>query len=83
MPQVPPALIKQRAAQLRAAAARRKASWLQSLVGTRQRVLVERDGRGHAENFALVRAPAAGEPGKIMEMTITGMENGLLNGEEA
>jgi threonylcarbamoyladenosine tRNA methylthiotransferase MtaB len=83
MPQVPPALIKQRAAQLRAAAARRKASWLQSLVGTRQRVLVERDGRGHAENFALVRAPAAGEPGKIMEMTITCMENGLLNGEEA
>jgi hypothetical protein len=29
--------------------------WLQGLVGTTQRVLVEKDGRGHSENFAPVR----------------------------
>jgi len=56
MPQVAPGAIKERAKRLREAADRRKAGWLQSLVGTRQRVLVERDdGFGHAENFAPVR----------------------------
>jgi len=56
MPQVEPAVIKARAQALREASARRKAAWLQGLVGTRQRVLVERSGSsGHAENFALVR----------------------------
>jgi threonylcarbamoyladenosine tRNA methylthiotransferase MtaB len=56
MPQVPPLLIKDRARKLREATARRRNAWLQTLVGTRQRVLVEReDGLGHAENFAPVR----------------------------
>ena len=54
MPQVEPALVKERARRLREACARRKAAWLQGLVGTTQRVLVERDGIGHAENFAPV-----------------------------
>jgi threonylcarbamoyladenosine tRNA methylthiotransferase MtaB len=56
MPQVAPAVAKARAKRLREASARRKALWLQGLVGTRQRVLIERSGdRGHAENFAPVR----------------------------
>jgi threonylcarbamoyladenosine tRNA methylthiotransferase MtaB len=55
MPQVPPPVVKERARRLRAACAARKAAWLKGLVGTRQRVLVERDGTGHAENFAPVR----------------------------
>jgi threonylcarbamoyladenosine tRNA methylthiotransferase MtaB len=56
MPQVPPAVVKERARRLREAAARRRATWLEGLVGTRQRVLVEREnGFGHAENFAPVR----------------------------
>ena len=56
MPQVPPQVARVRARRLREASARRKAAWLQSLVGTRQNVLVERaDGTGHAENFAPVR----------------------------
>ncbi len=56
MPQVPPAVVKARAKALREATARRKADWLQSLISTKQRVLVERDGvSGHAENFARVR----------------------------
>jgi threonylcarbamoyladenosine tRNA methylthiotransferase MtaB len=55
MPQVPPAIVRERARRLREACARRKAAWLEGLVGTRQRVLVERNGSGHAENFAPVR----------------------------
>jgi threonylcarbamoyladenosine tRNA methylthiotransferase MtaB len=56
MPQIPPSIAKARARRLRDASARRKAAWLQSLVGTRQKVLVEGgDGTGHAENFAPVR----------------------------
>jgi threonylcarbamoyladenosine tRNA methylthiotransferase MtaB len=55
MPQVPPAIVRERARRLREACARRKHVWLEALVGTRQRVLVERDGSGHAENFAPVR----------------------------
>ena len=54
MPLVAPPVVKERARRLREACARRKAAWLQGLVGTRQRVLVEKDGRGHAENFAPV-----------------------------
>ncbi|HYI49727.1 MAG TPA: tRNA (N(6)-L-threonylcarbamoyladenosine(37)-C(2))-methylthiotransferase MtaB [Allosphingosinicella sp.] len=55
MPQVSPAIAKLRARALREACARRKAAWLEGLVGTRQKVLVESDGLGHAENFAPVR----------------------------
>ncbi len=82
MPQVPVPVVKERARRLREAAALRKASWLQAMIGTRQRVLVEKGGHGHAENFALARV--AGAPaGKIVEVNITGIENGKLIGEGA
>ncbi len=55
MPRVEPELVKARARRLREAAARRRAAWLSGLVGSRQRVLVEKQGFGHAENFAPVR----------------------------
>ncbi|HEX8239328.1 MAG TPA: tRNA (N(6)-L-threonylcarbamoyladenosine(37)-C(2))-methylthiotransferase MtaB [Allosphingosinicella sp.] len=55
MPAVAPAVVKDRARRLREACGRRRAAWLESMVGTRQRVLVEKGGRGHAENFAPVR----------------------------
>ena len=62
MPLVEPAVVKERARRLREACARQRTEWLQGLVGTRQRVLVEKDGRGHAENFApvMVRRPREG-----------------------
>src|SRR3546814_9064612 len=53
MPQVPVPVRKERAARLRAASATRLDRWLASLVGTTQRLLVEReDGSGHGESFA-------------------------------
>ena len=52
MPQVPPPIVRERARRLREACAAQRAAWLDGLVGMRQKVLVERDGQGHAENFA-------------------------------
>jgi threonylcarbamoyladenosine tRNA methylthiotransferase MtaB len=55
MPRVPPPVVKARAKALREASARRRRAWLESLVGTRQRILVEHENMGHAENFAPVQ----------------------------
>ena len=74
MPQVAPATVKARAGRLRAAAAKRKWAWLDALTGSRQRVLIERGGRGHAENFAevVVEGTAEHAVGRIVEVTVTG-----------
>jgi len=82
MPQVPPPVVKARARRLREATARRKAAWLEGLVGTSQRVLIEKDGRGHAENFAPVHIDA-GADGTIVEARIVAAENGTLTGVPA
>ncbi len=72
MPQVPPALAKVRAAELRIASATRKSAWLQSQIGAAARVLVERNGiSGHAENFAQVTL-LPNIPGSIKTVRITG-----------
>jgi threonylcarbamoyladenosine tRNA methylthiotransferase MtaB len=56
MPQVDAPTVRERAAELRALGEARKAQWLTGLIGTTQRVLVERPSdNGHAENFAPVR----------------------------
>jgi threonylcarbamoyladenosine tRNA methylthiotransferase MtaB len=96
MPQVAPAVVKERARRLREACAKRKAQWLEGLVGTRQRVLVESNGRGHAENFAPVhlRHPSEGwgpsglsmDPsfrwgdGEVVEAKITAVDGDTLVG---
>ncbi|MEO7177473.1 MAG: radical SAM protein, partial [Allosphingosinicella sp.] len=54
MPPVATAVIKERAGRLREACARQNARWLKAMVGARQRVLFEKGGLGHAENFAPV-----------------------------
>ena len=82
MPLVPAPAVKERARRLREATARRKALWLQEMLGTRQRVLVERGGTGHSENFAPVRVKGHGV-GKVVEVTIAGNEDGMLIGEAA
>ncbi|WP_324750141.1 tRNA (N(6)-L-threonylcarbamoyladenosine(37)-C(2))-methylthiotransferase MtaB [Sphingomonas sp. LY54] len=83
MPQVPHDAVKERARGLRAATARRKTAWLQSLVGTTQRVLVERNGIGHAENFAPVRVAAGQDIGQIVPMKMIALNNDILIGEAA
>jgi len=78
MPQVPRAVVKARAAELRARAAARRAAWLTRLVGETLPVLAERDGTGYAPNYARVALPPATPAGAVIDITISGIEEGLL-----
>jgi threonylcarbamoyladenosine tRNA methylthiotransferase MtaB len=77
MPQVRRELVKQRAARLRAAGEAAYRRHLATLAGTRQSILVERDGLGRTEGFTLA-AIAAGSPGEIVEADITGHDGARL-----
>lgn len=78
MPQVSGATIKARAAELRAAVTEQRASWLATLVGTQLKVLAERDGTGHAENFARVQLPPHIAAGSILTITPERVIEGML-----
>jgi threonylcarbamoyladenosine tRNA methylthiotransferase MtaB len=72
MPQVEPEVRRERAARLRAAAAKQKAAWLAGLVGTIQQVLIEAPGdRGHTANFAEVFLPSPVRP-ELVEGRMSG-----------
>jgi threonylcarbamoyladenosine tRNA methylthiotransferase MtaB len=83
MPQVPVPVVRERARRLREACARRKAAWMEGLVGSRQRVLVERGGIGHAENFAAVRVGGEEWIGNVVQVQVTGMDGDMLVGDVA
>jgi threonylcarbamoyladenosine tRNA methylthiotransferase MtaB len=81
MPQLDRATIRRRAADLRSRAEARRTRWLGALVGTRQAVLAERGGAGHAPNFARVRFDGAvPPPGTIADTIITGLDEDGLTG---
>ena len=71
MPQLPREVVKSRAARLRSAAAQRRSAWLDSLIGTVQRVLVESEGKAHADNFAPVHV-GGGRRGDSGAARVTG-----------
>ena len=72
MPQVPVAIVADRAARLRTAAATRKAGWLRSLVGTRQPIVAERPGdRGHSPAHADVRLSSPVTVGDLVTVRVT------------
>jgi len=80
MPQVPGDIGRARAAILREKSAVRRKDWLATLVGTRQSVLVERDGiSGHAANFAPVRF-APQRPGSIASIEVASSDGEKLYG---
>ena len=81
MPQVDPVLVRERAAELRAAVAVSRDRWLGAKVGTAQPVLAERDGTGHAPDFARYRLPAGIAPGTVAQLKATALNDGLLHGE--
>lgn len=59
MPQVASDTVRERAARLRSAAAMRRRTWLASLVGSVQQIVVEKPGdRGHSAPFADVHLPS-------------------------
>ncbi len=78
MPAVGSATIKARAAELRAAVARRRERWLAAQIGKPLRVLAERGGTGHAENFAPVRLPDGARPGSVIVVTPERIVEGML-----
>ena len=78
MPQLPGTVVRERAAALRAAVAATRARWLAAQIGRPLRVLAERDGTGHAENFARAALPAGTPPGAIVAITPTRLAEGLL-----
>ena len=78
MPQLERALIRERAAQLREDVAQVRDDWLRSLIGCPLTVLAERDGTGHAENFARVALPEGTQPGTLVSITPQSLQAGLL-----
>ncbi|MBD9450799.1 tRNA (N(6)-L-threonylcarbamoyladenosine(37)-C(2))-methylthiotransferase MtaB [Rhizobium sp. RHZ02] len=71
MPQLDRALVKERAARLRATGHRLHQSHLDGMVGTQQWLLVENNGLAHTENFTLVAA-AGLAPRSFVQAVITG-----------
>jgi threonylcarbamoyladenosine tRNA methylthiotransferase MtaB len=69
--------VKARAARLREAAARRRSRWLDSLIGSVQRVLIENAGKGHSDNFAPVFIEGAAR-GDTALARITGRDGDQL-----
>lgn len=78
MPQVPREVARARAADLRARAAQRRFAWLASLVGESLPVLAERGSTGYAPSYAPVALPPGTAPGTIIDVTPSGLREGLL-----
>ncbi len=71
MPQLDRAVVKERAARLRATGHRLHQAHLDGMVGTQQWLLVENNGLAHTENFTLVGA-AGLAPRSFVQAVITG-----------
>jgi len=71
MPQVPRDVVKERAARLRAAGEAAYRHHLDSMIYSRQTILVEREGLGRTEGFTLA-AVEGGAPGEIVDTMVTG-----------
>jgi threonylcarbamoyladenosine tRNA methylthiotransferase MtaB len=80
MPQLDKALIKNRAARLRAKGDLALAAFQDAQIGTTQRVLIERAGKGRLDSFAEIMVEG-GEAGATIMARVTGRANGVLVGE--
>ena len=72
MPQLEKAIIKDRAALLRAKGQARLDSFLASEVGAMRQVLVETEAMGRTEHFAQVKFQSRMSPGAIVKAEVTG-----------
>jgi threonylcarbamoyladenosine tRNA methylthiotransferase MtaB len=79
MPQVEREIVKARAARLREMAAARRSAWLDGMVGTTQRVLIENNAKGHSDGFAPVMI-AGTSRGEIGDAQIVGRDGDHLIG---
>jgi threonylcarbamoyladenosine tRNA methylthiotransferase MtaB len=78
--QITPAMSSERAGILRALGARMRACDIASRVGTSERVLVERRGRGASESYHQVEFGAESVPGQLVTMHFTGYRDTLIQG---
>ena len=78
MPQLDPRLIKERARRLRDKGDAALAAHLASEVGARRRVLAERGGIGHTEQFLTVKLAAPLAPGTILDLHMAGHDGRYL-----
>ncbi len=83
MPQVSGAIVKERAARLRARGDAARASHLRRLVGTTQEVLVETAQEGHTRCFAPVRFAACARAGQFLTMRIASTDGRVLVADTA
>jgi len=83
MPQLDRALVRERAARLRAAGAASLAAELRSRIGGRSAVLIERPGLGRSEFYAAVECDEGLPAGSIHEMRLTAARGGNLVGVPA
>jgi threonylcarbamoyladenosine tRNA methylthiotransferase MtaB len=85
MPQVEPALRKERAAILRAEGAEAVARFYAGEQGRVRELLVERGGAGHTRHFAPVKLAANDDlaAGALIDVRITGVDGQVLLGERA
>jgi threonylcarbamoyladenosine tRNA methylthiotransferase MtaB len=80
MPQLPGAVIKERAARLRAAGEIALAAELSSRIGTETDVLIERPGMGRAAFYAPVSFTAPGDAGSLRRVRLVGVSGRNLIG---
>ncbi len=82
MRQVAAQTIKARAKALRDAVTAERTAWLQSLIGSTQKIAVEKGGSaGHAENFAYVKLDSLMPEGSIVSAQVMQIKDGALHAE--
>jgi threonylcarbamoyladenosine tRNA methylthiotransferase MtaB len=83
MPQLNRALVRERAARLRAAGVTGLDAELRSRIGSRSAVLIERPGLGRSEFYAAVECDGAHPVGSVHEMRLWAVRGGNLVGASA
>jgi threonylcarbamoyladenosine tRNA methylthiotransferase MtaB len=78
MPQLPRAIVKERAARLRVRGTHALRQHLDGEVGARRRVLIETEAQGRTEQFTQVRLATPAEPGTIVDVKIAGHDGKRL-----
>ncbi|MDE1968987.1 MAG: tRNA (N(6)-L-threonylcarbamoyladenosine(37)-C(2))-methylthiotransferase MtaB [Alphaproteobacteria bacterium] len=80
MPQLPKALVRERAARLRAAGAAALKRALRARVGTEAQVLIEQPGFGRSEHYAPVALDGDAPSGAVVRTKLTGASAERLTG---
>jgi threonylcarbamoyladenosine tRNA methylthiotransferase MtaB len=81
MPQVPPAIRKERAAALRMAGDIQLNRFMQQAIGTTAKVIMEKEDFGRTEHFTTVQFSKAHQVGSIVTAMITGIDGKHLAGK--